>query len=341
MSDRESRRSEVAPRLEAILETLEAAGWKVASTEALAGDVGRRRYLRLGLAGRRDPASSSAVLALYPPEERSACHRFERTSELLRGVGVRVPEILVRDCDRGWMLLEDLGPDTLYRRFYGRPEPWHQLAHWYRRAMAVAARISSLPPERVATLSPPLDGAGLARELEQTWEAFLAPRGLSRDEGSGKGLARVLEGLCRRLGRDLVPCHRDFMVRNLVPLDGEKSPGGAPELAVIDHQDLRLGPRFYDLASLLNDSLFPPAELEAALVREVAAHSGRGDSGLPPAYLRAVVQRTLKAVGTFARHGAHLELIRPTYRRALEKLGALPEGRQLGRAVLVSLRDLT
>nr|HPK65586.1 phosphotransferase [Thermoanaerobaculia bacterium] len=52
-------------------------------------------------------------------------------------------------------------------------------------------------------------------------------------------------------------CHRDYMVRNLLPVgDGEVAAVG-----VIDHQDLRLGPPWYDLASLCNDSLFPPPEL--------------------------------------------------------------------------------
>ncbi len=41
-------------------------------------------------------------------------------------------------------------------------------------------------------------------------------------------------------------CHRDYHSRNLI-LCGD-------ELAVIDHQDARMGPRCYDLASLLNDS---------------------------------------------------------------------------------------
>ena len=65
-----------------------------------------------------------------------------------------------------------------------------------------------------------------------------------------------------------MPCHRDFMVRNLMPLRGRRG------LVVLDHQDLRLGPPLYDLASLLNDTLFPPPEAEEALLA-AAAPSGR------------------------------------------------------------------
>ena len=81
---------------------------------------------------------------------------------------------------------------------------------------------------------------------------------------------------------------------------------------MLDHQDLRLGPPFYDLASLLNDTLFPPPEAEEALLAAVAPSPAERVR-----YHRAAAQRTLKAVGTyatFARRGAnrHLPLIPPT-----------------------------
>jgi aminoglycoside/choline kinase family phosphotransferase len=122
------------------------------------------------------------------------------------------------------------------------------------------------------------------------------------------------------------------MARNLVPRPRPRPAASGDEaaLVVLDHQDLRLGPPGYDLASLLNDSLFPPAELEEGWLARV----------LPPgeaprlAYHRAAAQRTLKAVGTFAafaRRGSdrHLPLIPPTLERALYHLGRLPEGRKL------------
>lgn len=96
-------------------------------------------------------------------------------------------------------------------------------------------------------------------------------------------------------------------------------------LAVLDHQDLRLAPAVYDLASLLNDSLFASVRLERELV----------PSRLPAGctltdYHRVAVQRTLKAIGTFvafARAGAHrhLPLVAPTLAAALRHLRALPE----------------
>ena len=284
-------------------------GLPPARVEPLAGDVSARRYLRV-VSGER-----SLVAAVYPPAMHGDCERFRATTELLGGAGVRVPAIFASDCARGWMLLEDLGDRTLYDL---RREPWPRLRPQLERAVEAAERIAGLPEREVAALSPPLDRRLLERELEQTWEAFLEPRALVGGPAAAAELRSGLSELCRRLGDEtLVPCHRDLMARNLVPL----ADGG---LAVLDHQDLRLGPRFYDRASLLNDSLFPPASLAATLLGE---RLGPEDE---LSYRRAAAQRALKAVGTFARFAErgnprHLGLIPPTLDRALGHLRELPE----------------
>jgi aminoglycoside/choline kinase family phosphotransferase len=113
------------------------------------------------------------------------------------------------------------------------------------------------------------------------------------------------------------------MARNLVPL------ATPHELGVLDHQDLRQGPSFYDLASLLNDSLFPPLELESALLDRCISNEGE-----KLAYHRAALQRTVKVVGTFeafARSGnpTRRPLIPPALSRALYHLEMVPEGQDL------------
>lgn len=272
----------------------------------LAGDVSARRYLRAECAG------SSLVVTVYPPRLESTCTRFLATGDLLRTAGLRVPEVLASDCRRGLMLLEDLGERTLYDL---RDRSWEELLPYLERATEDAGRISRLPPSSVAGLSPPLDRELLERELEQTWRSFLTPRGLGGGPGTTARLRAALSELCRQLGEEpQVPCHRDYMARNLMPLDGGR-------LGLLDHQDLRLGPPFYDLASLVNDSLFPPSGLVAELLGPAADELG---------YHRAVAQRALKAVGTFAAFAdrgdsRHLDLIPPTLGRALDSLLLVPE----------------
>jgi len=261
----------------------------------------------------------------------------------MRAVDVSVPKILALDEDRHWMLLEDLGVETLF----SQPRPWKELEGLFLLAIEIQEKVRKIPDADVETLNPWLDSAALQRELEQTFATVLEPWGMVADSGLRRELEGFLETLCQGIGSaSLVPCHRDFMARNLIPrrepTERESVEGrtdlpvlGLPvlDLLVMDHQDLRLGPSRYDLASLLNDSLFPPIELESRLLSAVLETQEE-----ELAYRRAAVQRTLKAVGTFgafARRGfpTHLPLIPPTLRRCLDQLEALPEGGELAQVL--------
>ncbi len=315
-----SRREDSAPEELTLERWLSDQGVLTQTRTALTGDISRRTYARFETA-----AGGTLVLASYPPSQRAVCRRFEATSRLLAGLGIRVPRIVAPRCDQGWMLLEDLGPETLYDQ---PTADWGQLAAYFEFAIEASQRIATLPVDQVAALSPPLDSALLTKELHQTYEVFLRPEGLLGEGDERSFIERALGELCIRLGEATpIPCHRDLMVRNLVPVASPRD--GLTSLAVLDHQDLRLGPPGYDLASLLNDSLFPPQETESRLLKLAF--------GKEPPYLdyhRAAVQRTLKAVGSyaaFARRGfnRHIPLIAPTLARALLHLRQLPEQERL------------
>jgi len=296
---------------------LQSAGFSPSEIQLLPGDVSPRRYFRAVFAD-----GGSAILATYPLEVRSTCTRFLRTTALLEGAGVRVPRVLASDCETGWMLIEDLGPQALGD--WGKGRPWSELGAWFEHALELAGRIARLPSDGLAELNPALGRELLSRELEQTWDLFLEPQGLVSDPALAMDLRAALETLCGNLGAEPpVPCHRDFMARNLMPLPE------AGKLVVLDHQDLRLGPALYDAASLLNDTLFPPPGVEEALLASVIS-SPAGSTR----YHRAAAQRTLKAVGTyasFARRGAdrHLPLIPPTLARFVDHFARMPEGESL------------
>jgi hypothetical protein len=296
---------------------LAAAGFGASAIEPLPGDVSLRRYARVVR-----PDGASAILATYPPEIRATCQRFLRTGELLQEAGVPVPRVIASSCADGWMLVEDLGLQTLGE--WGRDRPWDEVGPWFGRALELAGRISRIPVERIDGLNPVLGRELLARELAQTRDLFLEPRGMATP-----ALREVLEAICGNLGAETpVSCHRDFMVRNLM-----MRPEG--DLVVLDHQDLRLGPPLYDLASLLNDTIFPSAEAEEALL----AAAGVTSPADRVRYHRAAAQRTLKAVGTytaFARRGVdrHLPLIAPTLRRCREHLARVPESTAVARDLL-------
>ncbi|KAB2957265.1 MAG: phosphotransferase, partial [Thermoanaerobaculia bacterium] len=270
------------------------AGRSGATLVPLAGDLSARRYFRV-----RSMGGQTHIAACYPEQLRDAQRRFVRAAGLLARASVRVPAIELDDPGAGFALLEDLGDCTLYE-LPGLDESAR--ARYLATALEVGRRIAALAESEVVALgSPPLDRTLLARELEPAIRHLLAPRGLAPP-----GFVAALEELCARLAGDaLVPCHRDFMVRNLMPMS-------AAQVAVLDFQDLRLGPPAYDLASLLNDSWFAPSGLERELVgRFLPRGVAEGQ------YRRAVVQRALKAVGSFTACAARgdarrLPLVGPT-----------------------------
>lgn len=288
---------------------LDGHGCDATAATALPGDVSPRRYFRLPRDG------TSAILACYPAASGDALERFLASSALLEGAGVRVPRVEACAPELGAMLLEDFGALTLY----DLPADRALRAPLYRRAIEVLGRVRSLAPAPVAALNPALGAELLAQELAKTRDVFLLPGGVlePRERPAWDDFARQLASALANGAA--APAHRDFMARNLVAL-----PDG--ELGVLDHQDLRLAPPAYDVASLLNDSLFAPPELET----EALELAGMASDPERSAYRRAAVQRGLKAVGTFAAFAArgaprHLPLIAPTGRRALAHLELLPE----------------
>lgn len=289
---------------------LRSRGHAVEGLEPMPGDVSARRYFRLRAGG------LARIVAFYPPALLPACRRWIVTDGLLRDAGIRTPEILDRDCETGFMLLEDLGSETLQDR---ASSGWPALRPWLVAALDVADRVRRLDGQRVGALQPPLGAPQLAAELDQTWNLYLEPHGLCGDAPLAAALRRGLDRLVSELAATAPePCHRDFMARNIVPLAG-----GA--VAVLDHQDLRLGPPLYDHASLTNDTLYLPAAWTEELLG-----SRLDPPGARLAFHRAAAQRTLKIVGTFEafrRRGdaRHVGLIRPSLEAALRHLGALPE----------------
>lgn len=309
-----------------VVEELGAAGFRPVSFEPLAGDVSARRYARL-----RVESGEQFVVCAYPDDMADVASRFLSSTELLNSAGVPLPEVERHSVSEPvWILLEDLGPQTVFDRWEGGGLNPAALDRCLTEAVAHIGRIQLLSPDSVRALgSPPLDRDLLMAELDLTWERFLEPRGLVRNRTLAEQLRALCSAVCERLGSAVpVACHRDFMVRNLM-LRASARQGAEAEVVVIDHQDLRLGPPHYDLASLLNDSL----TLSAGRRRRHLAVLGE-DVDEFALYNAAVAQRMLKIAGTFAHFAAlgndrHLPLIGPALRRFFDALDALPEGREL------------
>ncbi len=308
---------------------LDSLGIQPSEVTPLPGDVSSRRYFRV-----HGAEGEPAVLAVYPSSaspESAAFERFLATTRLFEAAGIRIPRILASNASDGLMLLEDLGTVSVFDLSEGS---WSDLRPHIEAAIETLALLAARPAAEFAQINPLLDAQRLTDELRYAQQVFLGFGDFSGQEPERESLYAALDKLSSALASDpLVPSHRDFMSRNLMlPSDGS-------EAAVIDHQDACLAPLFYDLASLLNDSLFLSSSQEEQLLGRITA-----DQDLLMSYRRCAVQRTLKATATYVKFALrgfdrHLPLIAPTLARTAFQLEHLPEGGSVSSSIFSLWRD--
>jgi aminoglycoside/choline kinase family phosphotransferase len=240
----------------------------------LAGDIGGRRYFRLAEGRRR-----ATLLVLYPESRSTAQENWRAVRSGLKAVGLRVPELFVDAPEAGAALIEDLG-DVDFGTELRRASSSEKLS-LLEEAELLLHPLRSIDPA-IARRNPPFDAAFFAKELSHTRLWALEKGGASPLSPADADEWEILVALLAREAADAsfdgppVPVHRDFHANNLIrTADGP--------LAMIDFQDLRLGPRDYDGVSLR----FERAGAEAPLP--------------PPGRYRTAVllQRAWKVLGTF------------------------------------------
>jgi aminoglycoside/choline kinase family phosphotransferase len=301
----------------------------------MAGGASTRRYFRVRFDG------SSAVGMFVPdgakPEEvaNGVAHQtrwpFLEVRDLLASHGVDVPSLHAEDTVRGWLLLEDLGDDTLANYLAARPYARESL---YVNAVTDLARAQaalSPLPEGSVVATRAFDEELLRWEIDHFREWALEARGVALSDADRSLYAGIAGRLARRIAawpRAFV--HRDYQSRNLmVRRDGR--------LCWIDFQDALLGPRVYDLVALLNDSYqtFDPAFVDARLADYVRARGLGGEPFAGEAIRRefdfVTVQRKLKDAGRFVfidrvkGNPAFLKFVEPTIAKVRASLARLSD----------------
>jgi len=279
------------------------------SLVAMPGGASTRRYFRLTL-----PEGKTAVAMFVPeggrPEEVQKAHDgaarwpFLEVRDLLAEHGVDVPDVLAEDTAHGWLVIEDLGDETLANWLLKNPGDREAL---YRKAVQDLARaqneLASLP-EGCVVASRTFDFDLLRWEIEhfREWGLDARDKPLAADDLTKWN--RIADRLAHRVA-DLPSgfVHRDYQSRNIMVVPGKDE----PRLVWIDFQDALLGPRVYDLVALLNDSYqeFDRAFVEARLADYAdAAALSRGFSKesrtrLLDEFDLVTVQRKLKDAGRF------------------------------------------
>jgi len=219
----------------------------------LKGDASNRSYYRIG----QPPLSH--ILMVMPPDAASKSEEVSKGAEprelpflnvqrYLKQLGVRVPEIVRYDAQAGVMILEDLGDLTLERAL----QQGADREALYSEAVDLLARLRAAA-ERREDPSCLAFGRAFDEDLYD-WELHHF-REWGMEIWSGRKASAEdhaqLNRIFRRLSSQLAAeprgfTHRDYQSRNLMLKGGQ--------LVMIDFQDALLGPRQYDLVSLLRDS---------------------------------------------------------------------------------------
>ena len=273
-----------------------------ATLRPASADASFRRYLRI------DTAAGASCIVMDAPPDKENCKPFVQVQGLMAAAGLNVPQILAFDEPTGFMLLSDLGHQTVIERL--NPEKPQDAYAWYQQATDVLLQWQKASTPGVL---PAYDEPLLRRELALFPDWYLAKhRAIALDDKQQATLQSAFDAIvAHNLAAPSVYVHRDFMTRNLMaPVEA-----GAP-LGVLDFQDAVYGPITYDIASLLRDAFISWEEefiiditvrywekaRKAGLLGANSASGWGDDFG---EFYRAVewmgLQRHLKVAGIFAR----------------------------------------
>jgi len=272
------------------------------SLRIASADASFRRYLRI------DTATGVSRIVMDAPPDKENCQPFVHVAGLMQAAGLRAPEVLDWQRDHGFMLLTDLGEQTMMSAIDAERPEANQALYLQAVDTLVQWQRASRPGEL-----PPYDEALLRRELSLFPDWYLAQhKGLAVEGKVRETLDKAFDVIVQRnLAAPSVYVHRDFMPRNLMVPHG--SGPQSEQLGVLDFQDAVHGPVTYDIASLMRDAFLSWDEdfvLDITIrywekARQVGLmdfEDWHADFG---AFYRAVewmgLQRHLKVAGIFAR----------------------------------------
>jgi hypothetical protein len=268
-----------------------AQGLDRATLQLASADASFRRYLRV------DSSQGTRIIMDAPPDKEN-CKPFVHVAQLMEAAGLKAPQVLAWDEPHGFMLLSDLGSQTMMQVIDPGAAPPLSL---YLQAVdaLVQWQLASRPGEL-----PPYDEALLRRELELFPQWYLTEhRKVTLDAPMRKTLDDAFACIIQNnLAWPSVYVHRDFMPRNLMS-------GQDNRLGVLDFQDAVYGPITYDIASLMRDA-FLSWEEDFCLDVTIRYWEKARKAGLPVGddfgeFYRGVewmgLQRHLKVAGIFAR----------------------------------------
>ncbi len=254
----------------------------------ISGDASFRRYYRGG---------GLVWVDANPKTEKN--HEFVRNAAALQARQLLAPEVKAVDYEQGLLAVSDLGDTQLICCLNE-----HNVLAWYGKAIDLLPRLGA-----VELALEPFDTAFMARENSIFPEWLLGHHlQLTLSHAEQQLLDETFACLTAcNLAQPQGVMHRDFHSRNLMVCGGDTPESS--RLAIIDFQDMVIGPLSYDLVSLLKDCYvrWPDEVIDEGMRHGFATLQQAGLLGeLDYASFRrgadlTGMQRHLKAAGIFTR----------------------------------------
>jgi len=298
-------------------------GWADATRVTVAGDASNRRYERLTALD-----NSTVILMDAPADKDEDVRPFIAIAEHLRSISLSAPQILHRDVENGFLLIEDLG-DDLFKRVIAR-DPAFEVP-LYEASVDVLTALHAAPMPPLA----PYDTATMTNFAARAYEYYLFGLTGAKDTPEQARFEQLMAELLAPLeAMPQVLIQRDYHAENLLWLPDRT---GAARVGLLDFQDAMSGHAAYDLVSVLQDARrdVPPA-IEAAMIGRYLEQNPQNSDAFRAAYAVLGVQRNLRIVGAFAK--LCIEVGKPRYIDLIPRVWEFVE-RNLAHPALAPVAD--
>jgi N-acetylmuramate 1-kinase len=308
----------------------------------LKGDASDRSYFRVHYYLKSNPKEKSSIIVMQLKEVNPEKEPdFNRMQNFLKHLDIPVPEILYYDSERGLLFLEDGG--DMHLEDINRNSSINIIL-WYQKAIDLIVAMQTRVTQNMRTYCPAyalkFDVEKLMWEMDFMIKHYIQgflKRELHRDEESK--VRTALLGLCETLAEEeRVFVHRDFHSRNLMIRKNA--------IMLLDFQDARMGPRQYDLVSLLKDSYVTLKEETRNELLNYYLQRMEQEQAQPIVHAPFLkifdsmsIQRNLKAIGTFAfqymehKNERYLKYLDPTLQHIRDTIHSQPDLEPLGQVL--------
>ena len=200
----------------------------------LAGDASFRRYARV-------INQNNTFMLMDAPPEKEDCAPFVMIDEFFDQHGVRVPHIIAKNLEQGFLLLEDFGDVVLSTLLNDVT-----VDHYYLQSFKQLIQLQSIQGEGHF---PVYSHEKLLTEMKLLTDWMLPSLQIIPSAEQQTVIDQTFDLLANTaLAQPQVIVHRDFHSRNLMKIEGEE------QLGVIDFQDAVIGADTYDLISITRDA---------------------------------------------------------------------------------------